>query len=100
MEDRLNGRWAPGTSGNPNGRPKGSRNKFTKEMKELMMKAIGKHMKKSLDLDLEEMSPKDRVAAVTAFLKFFISTRKDVKQKHTGDVKIQVNYKEEEPKVD
>ena len=37
---RLNGRFAPGVSGNPNGRPKGSPNKITHDMREAFTQTL------------------------------------------------------------
>jgi len=91
--------WQPGVSGNPNGRPKGSKNKFSKQLKDHIKKILGKHIL-NLDDDLASMTAKDRVAAQTAFLKYFLTSSKEIKHQTDTKVNVQVNYvKKEQPKI-
>ena len=96
---KTDGSWKAGQSGNPNGRPRGARNKFSKVLKKHIQNILGKHMK-NLDSDLTAMSPKDRVAAQTAFIKYFLKSSKEIRTRTDNNVNVQVNYvKKEQSKI-
>ena len=65
----------PFTKGDPNihraGRPKGSKDKKTKEIKEMMVK-LCHDMYPQLVQDLKDMDPRDRVAAMINLMKHFV----------------------------
>ena len=48
------GRWAPGHSGNPNGKPKGCRRKTTVEMEKILAESAEPLMRRAIDLALGE----------------------------------------------
>jgi hypothetical protein len=85
-----NGRFL--TCGNPSGRPKGSKNQFSKSFKEQIRKAIGKHMG-NLHEDFDKLSPNERVKAIALLSKFVIAEKKNVQMK--SDMKIEVSYTDE-----
>ena len=60
------------------GRPKGAANKST----EIVKKAVGQFLEsniESVQTDLDQMQPRDRVNALLQFLNFHIQTQKSVK---------------------
>ena len=79
--------FKPGQSGNPNGRPKGSKNQFTKESKDILDKAIAhnlKYVQKALEKVLKENPAKglDLISKLSEYLLPKLS-RQEVK--HEGD---------------
>ena len=60
-----------GEISNPSGRPKGSENKETKKIRELIGELLDNNMAKLQD-DINELTPKDRVAAVTGLLEYAV----------------------------
>ena len=83
--------WKPGQSGNIHGRPKGAKNKYTKEMRLHIQKVTGKHIK-NIEADLETMTPSERWKVLCALMKYTMSTKKEVSGKVQGNVQINVNY--------
>jgi len=63
--------FKPGLSGNPQGRPKGSKNKTTSDIKEKWRQILENQMK-TLEQDLEEMKPDERVKLIASISEFFI----------------------------
>ena len=59
------GRYKPGQSGNPMGRPAGIPNTTTGEIRKIITNIVADHLEQ-VYLDLAALSPKDRVAAVIA----------------------------------
>ena len=72
-----------GKTGNPNGRPKGSRNKTTVEMKSWVKELINGNMTQ-LEKDLQALEPKERWTIVERLMQFCIPKQSQV------DVKAQV----------
>jgi hypothetical protein len=64
-------KFKPGKSGNPQGRPKGSKNKTTTEIKEKWREVLENQMQ-NLEQDLESMKPEDRVKLIASISEFFI----------------------------
>jgi len=60
-----------GTTNNPNGRPKGTPNKLTKQMRELISEALEKGLE-SFDDDLKKLEPKDRLNVLAKFASLVI----------------------------
>ncbi|MCQ2077876.1 MAG: hypothetical protein MJZ20_12770 [Bacteroidaceae bacterium] len=58
-----------GRSGNPNGRPKGTPNKATKETREWLAKLIAKNQKQ-IERDLKALEPKDRLIILEKFMQY------------------------------
>lgn len=68
-------KYKPGQSGNPNGRPKGSKNKAPVIAKEAITELLAKESEELPEL-LKELTPRDRVQAFVALAKFVIPTLK------------------------
>ena len=68
----IQGRFQPGHSGNPNGRPKGSRNKATIAIEALLNGEAEKLSRKAVELALD-----GDTTALSLCLKMIISPRKD-----------------------
>lgn len=58
-----------GHTGNPNGRPKGSTNKITKDTREWLAKIIAKN-RKQVEQDLAALEPKDRLLVLEKFMQY------------------------------
>src|SRR5688572_9068861 len=85
--------FKPGQSGNPAGRPKGSKNTFTMKQKKVLKKILGEFLSvENLSNDLKAMSPKDRVAAVSNYLKYFLTTSKQINTVHDANVNVSIQY--------
>ena len=64
---RLNGKFAPGHSGNPGGRPKGSKNKFT-ELKNVFIEALEEVGGKEFVIDHARKDPKASLSLIAKML--------------------------------
>ena len=60
-----------GKTNNPNGRPKGTANKLTREARELIGQALKKGLE-SFEEDLATLEPKDRLNVLAKFAAFII----------------------------
>ena len=65
------------TNKKPTGRPKGSTNVISKEVKEQMATILKMGMESTIIEDLGMMSPKDRVNAYLTLAKFIVPTQKE-----------------------
>jgi hypothetical protein len=63
-----------GISGNPNGRPTGSKNKITLEIKETLKEIIESEIS-NIPSRLESLSDKDRLEFITKLLPYVISKK-------------------------
>ncbi|MEJ7766547.1 MAG: DUF5681 domain-containing protein [Chitinophagaceae bacterium] len=62
-----------GRSGNPAGKPKGTKNKSTKELKSLVTEFIGENWHKiQEDFKSKRLHPRDRLAFMERLLKFAV----------------------------
>lgn len=60
-----------GQTNNPNGRPKGSKNKSSAEIREMFSELISNNIEQ-LQNDLNKLEPKDRIKAMIDFSKFVV----------------------------
>ena len=60
-----------GKTNNPNGRPKGTANKLTREARELIGQALKKGLE-SFEEDLSTLDPKDRLNILAKFAAFVV----------------------------
>lgn len=60
-----------GQTGNPNGRPKGSPNKTTTEVRQWLSKLIDKN-KRQIERDLKALEPKDRLVILEKFMSYTV----------------------------
>jgi hypothetical protein len=80
-----NGRFKPGASGNPKGRPKGSKNKDVKALRERVKDLLDANFDRIV-ADLEELEPKERVSAYFKLLEFALPKLKAIEAKIDGDI--------------
>ena len=89
-------KFKKGESGNPKGRAKGSENKTTTEMKQILNKALFGDAQSIID-DLEELNPKDRLMIKAKFAPFILPSMKAVEAKivSEGDTSLgfSIDYK-------
>lgn len=62
-------KFKKGQSGNPNGRPKGAKNKDTKALRERINHLLNKNWE-AIQTDLEELTPKERIDAYIKLLEY------------------------------
>lgn len=63
-----------GQTGNPNGRPKGTQNKVTSEMKEKIQLFVESNFE-TIQKDFESIDPKDRLIIFERLLKYVIPAK-------------------------
>lgn len=82
-----------GESGNPNGRPKGSPNVLTAEIKQLYLEILHGNRDKIIE-DLEKMGPFQRQMTIDRLNKYIVPTlsQSKVEGEVTGDITIKVVY--------
>lgn len=61
--------FKPGTSGNPNGKPKGAENKVTKEIRGKIALILNNNIDK-VQTDLDKLEPKDRLSILLQLIKY------------------------------
>ncbi len=66
----------PGTVNNPKGRPKGSKNRATTDLR-LFIKDFLEHNVDTLEKDFKKLSPKDRLNLLEKLLKYAIPVKYD-----------------------
>jgi hypothetical protein len=79
--------FQPGQVANPNGRPKGSLNKFNSQMREIMYEFFEGNID-TMQADFDAMEPKDRMAFRAKMFQFYMPTMTATKVEktinHTG----------------
>lgn len=71
------GKFTKGMSGNPSGRPKGSKNKKTETIRETFIDFVEKNLKR-LQEDFDSLDAKDRFKYLFEMTKFFLPSLKAV----------------------
>lgn len=71
----------PGQTGNPNGRPTGSQNKVTAQLKDIMTKFCNDYLTGDFQADFQAMSETDRVKVSVDLVKHFVPKAKDESEK-------------------
>ncbi|TXF75925.1 DUF5681 domain-containing protein [Chryseobacterium sp.] len=71
------GTYTKGISGNPNGRPKGSKNKKTESIRETFIDFVEKNLDR-LQEDFDSLDAKDRFKYLFEMTKFFLPSLKAV----------------------
>lgn len=67
------GRFKPGESGNPAGRPKGTRNKTPEQIRKIIAGVLSEYVSKDILInDLRKLDPKDRLQAVDRLIKHVV----------------------------
>lgn len=85
-----------GIRNNPNGRPKGTPNKVTSELKEKVLMFIDNNFDQ-LQIDFNTVDPKDRLIIIEKLLKYAIPTKVEqevIKEDDTPSINISIAGKE------
>lgn len=82
-----------GESGNPNGRPKGSKNRTTEELRMMLKQIIDDNLDDLYD-DIRKMKPIPRAMILEKLIKYNIPalTKNDNLNNNSGEIKITVEY--------
>lgn len=83
-----------GPSPNPNGRPKGSKNKWSKVARLKLQEAFSWSLS-SLEDDLKSMTASERVKALSQLGKFILAEKKSVQKKVKIQNRIEVSFSDE-----
>jgi hypothetical protein len=85
----------PGEVRNPNGRPKGTPNKTTAEMKMIISDVVSKNLEK-LEEDFLKVSPATRISLLEKWAKYVIPTlsQQDVSQVIDGKINVNITFEE------
>ena len=70
-------KYKKGVSGNPNGRPKGAKNKVTAALIERVEQLIANNFE-TLESDLRELEPRERVKAIISLLNYALPKRHSI----------------------
>jgi hypothetical protein len=91
-----NGNWTPGCpSPNPNGRPKGTRNKWTKRMKEEIQRGFQFNLEQALAKDSKIYSPAERLKFLEFAARILFAEKKILKGQIKQIKAIEVSFKKE-----
>jgi len=69
--------FAPGQSGNPAGRPAGSKNRSTKEIREKITKLISDNFE-TLEKDFKKLNPEKRLSILERYLRYIVPPLQNV----------------------
>jgi len=88
--------YKKGESGNPNGRPKGRKNRSTEEIRSFIQTIVDNNMD-NLASDLERMNPTSRWMVIDKLTKYFLPalTKNDNKNENSGEISIVVKYNDD-----
>lgn len=84
-----------GKTGNPYGRPKGSPNKVTSDLREWINDILQKN-RKQVQQDLKKADSKTRLYFYEKLLQYVLPKQQAI----TGDIRADLNRKEEQPELD
>lgn len=84
MALRINGKFIPGLSGNPMGRPIGSHKTIDNEMRKILKKNITE-WGKNLSEDLKTMKPTERWRVIESLMKYSLPTYAAIKNETEED---------------
>ena len=79
-------RFKPGESGNPAGRPRGTRNKTPEQIRKIIAGVLSEYVSKDILIsDLRKLDPKDRLQAIDRLIKHVLPAPVDEILKLTDD---------------
>ena len=91
LEDMIPHQWKPGQSGNPKGRPKGSRNQLTEEFLKALAKDFNKHGMAALEAMRQE-TPGEYIRVVASLMPRELNVKIDPIEDLTDDELIERLY--------
>jgi hypothetical protein len=85
--------FTKGQSGNPTGRKKGTPNKATKDIKEIISSIVTRHLSEAkIAKDLKELSPKQRLDYLVRLAEFIIPKPKSIEPENPIPLTMQEKY--------
>ena len=69
----MSNKWQKGQSGNPGGRPEGSKNKSTQKIRESIQLIVENNIE-SIQDSLDQMNPKDKMKFILDLIKLVLPT--------------------------
>ena len=87
--------FTKGESGNPNGRPKGSKNRSTEEIRSFIQRVVDNNLE-NLEADLIQMNNTNRWIILDKLSRYFMPqlTKNDNTNINTGEITIKVEYQD------
>jgi len=95
----MSNKWQKGQSGNPSGRPEGSKNKSTQIIRESIQLIVENNID-SIQDSLDLMNPKDKMKFIIDLMKFVLPTLRpedqiyNIAEKPSVDFRTLFNFKE------
>lgn len=77
MERNKDGTIKKGVALNPNGRPKGSKNRLTLETRQLIQSFVSKELE-SIGERIEQLEPKERLDVLIKLLPYIVPRQRDI----------------------
>ena len=90
MARNKDGTIKKGATLNPNGRPKGSRNKLSIETRDLIQSFISKELE-SIGERIEELEPKERLDVLIKLLPYIVPKQKDIEANEAIERSVTIN---------
>ena len=95
----MSNKWQKGQSGNPGGRPEGSKNKSTQKIRESIQLIVENNIE-SIQDSLDQMNPKDKMKFILDLIKLVLPTLrsedeiKSISENPSIDYRTLFNFKE------
>lgn len=81
------GRFEPGKSGNPKGKPKGATDHSTRKIRQWLDKFLDENTEQFQN-DIMALKPKERVMAITALMEYSVPKLQRVENQHEGELNL------------
>tara|TARA_B110000238_G_C15836905_1_gene315222 strand:- start:240 stop:539 length:300 start_codon:yes stop_codon:yes gene_type:complete len=99
MHEKMSNKWKKGQSGNPGGRPEGSKNKSTQKIRESIQLIVENNIE-SIQDSLDLMNPKDKMKFILDLMKLVLPALRPedeiqiLSEKPSIDYRTLFNFKE------
>ncbi|MBN9299997.1 MAG: hypothetical protein J0I41_23550 [Filimonas sp.] len=86
-----NGQFLKGHSGNPNGRPKGAKNKTPRDIKKLLIEFVSGKID-NIEAYWDAMPEEKKIIELAKYLKFVVPAKIENENKNSGEVSVKIKY--------